>query len=153
MDELPIPAEPPTPMSQQSIAAVPAGPNREIVLSRLYANFYCDAEPSLRARTLECLLRPISPLALVAVAAGAFSPFLHREQWGRLSVPIEVAMRFSSEQIFELARFVDQFQPEAFSQVAGLLVDNPVCLSTLTATLLLTAVRLWIPTRRPEATR
>lgn len=154
MEELLLPAHHlPTPTSRQAIAAVPAGPAREIALSRLYADFYRDAEPSLRARTLECLLRPISPLGLVAVAAGAFSAFLHRESWGRLSVPIEDAMRFSSEQIFELARFVDQLQPDAFRQVASLLVANPVCLRTLTGSLLLTAVRLWIPARQPAPDR
>jgi hypothetical protein len=67
------------------LAAVPTGEVREIVLSKLVSEVYGEAEPSLRARLLGCLLRPVRPLGLVAVAAGAFSGFLHREHSNRCS--------------------------------------------------------------------
>jgi hypothetical protein len=137
-------AGPTSPMSDESFAVVPVGEAREIMLSKLVADVYGEAEPSLRARLLECLLKPVRPLGLVAVAAGAFSAFLHREHWSRLSVPIEDAVRFTSDQVFELARFVEQVQPEALRQVASVMADNPVCLQTLSGSLLLMALRLWM---------
>lgn len=132
--------------TDEALIAVPAGEARERVLSQLLSEVYQESAPPLRARLLECLLKPMRPLGLVAVAAGAFGGFLHRESWGRLSVSIDDALRYSADQVFELARYVEQFQPEALHQVAGLMADNPVCLNTLSGTLLLMALRLWLPT-------
>lgn len=131
------------------LAAVPAGEARERLLSQLVSQVYSESPPPLRARLLECLLRPMRPLGLAAVAAGAFGIFLHRERWNGLTVSIDDALRFSADQVFELAHFVDQVRPEAFGAVASLMTENPVCLSTLSGTLLLLALSLWTP--RPPA--
>ena len=135
----------PLPTDDGALAAVPVGEAREIMLSQLVAEVYRESEPRLRARLLECLLKPVRPLGLVAVAAGGFSAFLHRESWSRLSVSLDDAVRFTSDQVFELARFVEQVQPEAFQQIAGLMADNPVSVKTLSGTVLLMALRLWRP--------
>ncbi len=120
------------------------------MLSRLVADVWGESPPPLRARLLECLLRPMRPLGLVAVAAGAFSAFVHRESWDHLRVPLDDAVRFTSDQIFELARFVEQVRPEAFWQLANVMAENGACFETLSATLLLLALRLWVP---PAAAR
>lgn len=133
-----------------ALAAVPAGDARERLLSQLVCEVYAESSAPLRARVLECLLRPVGPLGLVAVAAGAFGSFLHRESWGRLSVSFEDTLRFSSDQVFELTRFVDQVRPEALGQLAGLMAENPVCLTTLSGSLLLIALRLWVPATSPD---
>lgn len=140
--EIALPELAPT---DEVLAAVPAGEARELVLSQLLSDVYLESAPPLRARLLECMLKPIRPLGLVAVAAGAFGGFLHRESWGSLSISIEEAVRYSADQVFELARYVEQFQPEAFQQVAGMLADNPVCLKTLSGALLLMALRVCLP--------
>ncbi|WP_442975462.1 hypothetical protein, partial [Salmonella enterica] len=62
------------------------------------------------------------------------------------NVPMDEAVRFTSAQIFELARFVDQVQPEAFRQIAAAMAENPACLKTLSGSLLLLALRRWMPT-------
>ncbi len=145
-------ARPPTfAFDAGALAAFPAGDARERLLSQLVCEVYAESPPPLRARVLECLLRPVGPLGLVAVAAGAFGSFLHRESWGRLSVSFEDTLRFSSDQVFELARFVDQFRPEALGQLASLMAENPVCLTTLSGSLLLVALRLWVPAASPDA--
>jgi hypothetical protein len=133
----------------KSLAAVPAGEARERLLSQLVSAVYRESPLPLRARLLECLLRPLRPLGLVAVAAGAFGSFLHRESWGRLTVSLDDAVRFSADQVFELAHYVDQVRPEAFAQVAALLTENPVCLTTLSGSLLLLALRTWLPDGTP----
>ena len=81
--------------------------------SRLISRLYVAANRPLRAKLLACLLRPLSPLGLVAIAAGAFGGFLHRSDAGGLRIAIDDVSRFSSEQIGELARFVEQVSPEA----------------------------------------
>ena len=130
----------------EAMAQVPAGEARERVLSQLLCDVYRESAPPLRARLLECLLRPVRPLGLVAVAAGAFGGFVHRETWSGLSISVDDALRYSADQVFELARYVGQLQPEVLQQVAGLMADNPMCLQTLSASLFVMALRLWSPT-------
>jgi hypothetical protein len=97
---------------------------------RMVARLYTCADRSLRVRLLECLLRPLSPLGLVAVAAGAFAGLLHSDG---IKVAVDEAMRFSGEQIAELARFVEQVEPNALEQFAALSARNQVALTTFSA--------------------
>lgn len=145
MDPMHDAAEPAHPHDRNALAAIPAGDARERMLSHLVSDVYREAPPALRARVLECLLRPVGPLALAAVAAGAFGSFLHRENWGRLHVSIDDALRFSSDQIFELTRFVDQARPEALGQLTSLMTENPLSMASLSGSLLLLALRMWVP--------
>jgi hypothetical protein len=129
----------------ETLAAVPSGDARTEALSRWVAEVYVAAALPVRARLLECLLKPLRPLALAAVAAGAFGAFLHRESWGRISVSIDDALRYSADQVFELARYVEQFQPDTFQAVERLLASNPACVNTLSGSLLLVALHRWLP--------
>lgn len=129
------------------IETIPAGEARQVLLSQLVSDVYQEAAPPLRAKLLECLIRPLPPLGLVAVAAGAFGAFLHREHWGQVSVSIDDALHFSAQQIFELAKFVDQFEPEALHQITTLMTENPSYPMTLSGSLLLLALGLWLPKR------
>lgn len=126
---------------------IPAGEAREALLSQLVSDVYQEAPPTLRAKLLECLICPLPPLGLVAVAAGAFGGFLHRERWGQVNVTIEDALRFSAQQVFELANFVGQFEPEALRQMTALMTENPNYQMTLSGSLLLLALGLWQPKR------
>ena len=91
---------------------------------RLVARLYGAASPLLRSRLLACLVRPLGPLALAAVAAGAFTTLLSRGGAGGLSIAVGDVARFSKEQVAELARFVEQVQPEALLQAAQLVADH-----------------------------
>lgn len=79
-----------------TLATLPAGDARDLVLSKRLSEVYQDAAPPLRAKLPECLLQPMRPLRRVAVAAGAFGSVLHRENWGRMSVSIEESVRYSA---------------------------------------------------------
>ena len=116
------PDEPPLPdllLPSEAMAQVPAGQARKLVLSQLLSDVYRASAPPLRARLLECLLRPVRPLGLVAVAAGAFGSLVHRETWSGLSISVDDALRYSADQVFELARYVGQLQ-----QVLNVLRDE-----------------------------
>ena len=91
---------------------------------------YACADRPLRVQMLACLLRPLSPLGLAAVAAGAFASLLHRDG---VSVAIDEVTRFSGEQIAELAHFVEQVEPNALEQFATLSVNNPAAFTTFGA--------------------
>jgi hypothetical protein len=90
-------------------------PVTQRALPELIADAYHRAAAPVRRRLLECLLRPVGPLALAAIASGAFSAFLHRR------VALEDVGRITAEQLVELARFVDQVNPEVLQQVLSML--------------------------------
>jgi hypothetical protein len=69
----------------------------------------------LRRKLLECLPRPVGSLALAAVASGAFSAFLLRR------VTLEDVARITADQTAELARFVDQCNPDVLQQILSML--------------------------------
>lgn len=116
---------------------------RRVQSARLITRLYTGADASLRARMLACLLRPLSPLGIVAVAAGAFAGFVHRGgDSDSLRVALEDVGRYSNEQIFELARFVEQVSPDALQQVANLIADNPVGIAAFSASVAMLLLRL-----------
>lgn len=112
--------------------------------ARLVSRLYVAASSPQRASMLACLLRPLSTLGLAAVASGAFAGLLRigidRGSW----VGIDEASRYSKDQIFELARFVEQVSPDALQQLANLVAENPMgmaAFSTAAAMLLVRALR------------
>jgi hypothetical protein len=119
---------------------------------RLVARLYAAADQSLRSRMLACLLRPLGTLGLVAIASGAFASLLARVTPFGVTVALEDAARFSRDQVFELARFVEQVNPEALQQITGLFNDNPIGLAAFSAAALTLLARAVQP-RRDAASR
>ncbi len=114
----------------------------------LIAQLYKSAAAPVRARLLECLLQPVGPLALVAIAAGAFGEFLHRRTGGRrLAISLDDVARISAEQMLELARYIEQLDPATFQQIPSLLADHPVGMAGLSGSVLLLALQAW---RKPR---
>ena len=112
--------------------------------ARLASRLYAGAGAVQRSRIVVTLLRPLGPLALVAVASGAFAGLLDRVSALGTTLPIDELANFTRDQVFELARFVEQVSPDALQQVAGAVGDNPFGVSTLgaaAAVLLANAVR------------
>jgi hypothetical protein len=112
-------------------------------IPELIAEVYRTATSPLRARLLECLLQPIGPLGLVAIAAGAFGEFLRRGNYARLAISPEDASRVSADQMLELARYVEQCNPETFQKIASVLAERPVGIAGLAGSLLLIALQAW----------
>lgn len=117
------------PAAAQPVADLHAAP----LAPRLVARLYTGANQPLRARMLACLLRPLGPLGLVAIASGAFASFLARAMPTGVAVALGDAARYSSEQVFELARFAEQVNPDTLQQLAGLFNDNPVGMAAFSA--------------------
>lgn len=113
-------------------------------VTRLASRLYLVSGAPMRAKMLDCLLRPLGSLGLVAVASGAFANLLQRGSDRSASIPFDDLGRYSKDQINELVRFVEQVSPEALQQLGNLVVDSPMgaaAVGASVAMLLLTALR------------
>lgn len=119
--------------------------------ARLVSRIYRYASAPLRAEMLACLLRPLGTLSLVGVASGAFATLLQRDGAALPTIPLEMAARYSSEQILELAIFVHEVNPGALEQLTALLSVGATGAVALSASaLVLLSRRLGLtPARTP----
>jgi hypothetical protein len=117
-------------------------------IPELVSEVYDQAPVPLRAKLLECLLRPVGPLALVAIAAGAFNRFLYRLSGDAIPVSIEDAARISSGHVLELARYVEQCSPHVLLRIGSLISSSPMGVATMSGSALLFALSVWRQ-RRP----
>jgi hypothetical protein len=118
--------------------------------ARLVSRLYATASTPLRVGMLSCLLRPLNTLCLAAVASGAFASFLHRGGGHGARVMLEDAGRYSSDQIFELARFVEQVSPDALQQLGSLISANPVETAAFSVSAALLLLRYLQRTAAPQ---
>ena len=112
-------------------------------LAPLVVDLYGKAPPPQRLRMLNGLLEAVGPLALVTIGAGAFARLLPTDRWHVAHATLDDAMRLTTAQVFDLARYVEQKSPEAFAQLPRLLSDSPLWVSSLSGALLLLALRAW----------
>ena len=126
----------------------------EVAAARLVSRIYRYANAPLRAEMLACLLRPLGTLSLVAVASGAFATLLQRDNGAALvSIPLEMAARYSSEQILELTLFVHEVNPSALGQLTALLSVGATGAVALSASALVLLSRRLGLAPAPTATR
>ena len=107
----------------------------------LVAALYDEAPAPLRQRLLNHLLGPVGPLALVAVAAGAFARLLPSGRWSSVQVQLDDVLNIGPDQVLALASYVEQKSPELLWRLPEILAASPVMLSTLSGALLLVALR------------
>jgi hypothetical protein len=110
--------------------------------ARLVARLYAGMNTFHRSRLLMQLLRPLGPLASAAVASGAFAGVVSRGMGQSAAAAFDDLARFSSDQVFELARFVEQVSPEALRRIASAVSAHPPGASALTAAAALLLLRL-----------
>jgi len=114
---------------------------REVPAARLVSRLFHVARPPLRARLLACLLQPLGPLAVAGVAAGAFGRFAFSGGAERTRAAMDDMLRVSSDQVLELAHFVEQVSPEALQEFARLLAENPVGMAAFSTSAVLLLMR------------
>lgn len=112
-----------------------------VAAPRLVARLYAAAGVPLRARLLACLMRPLGTLAVAGIAAGAFAGFLYRRDAASMTVDLEDAARVSTAQVLELARFVEQVDPQALQHFAGLVSGSTLGLATFSSAALVLLYR------------
>jgi hypothetical protein len=119
---------------------------------RLMSRLYRTAAEPLRARMLRCLIRPLGPLGLAAIASGAFADVLRRGGERSLDIPLDSLGRYSNDQVVELVQFVQQVSPEAIQQVTSLLSDTPMGSVAFTAAAAMLLARLVMGSEPMKAT-
>jgi hypothetical protein len=109
-------------------------------LAPLVADFYRDASPPVRYRLLKAMLRPVGPLALAALAAGAFARFLPDRPHKPAQLQADGVAAIEAAQVFELAHYVEQKAPELLADLPNLLGDDAVWQTTASGPLLARAL-------------
>jgi len=112
-------------------------------IPELVSEVYRKSAGPMRAKLLECLLRPVGPLALVTIATGAFSHLLHRLTREASPVSLDEASRISSEHVLELARYVEQSSPQELLRIGSLIAASPLAMASLSGSALLLALGTW----------
>ncbi len=132
-DEIPRPLGAPAPRDNARCSGTP--------ISRLVARLYASAGNPLRVRLLRCLMRPLGPLGAAGVAGGAFAVFLNRQGDSEPVIGLDAVSRVSAGQVYELARFVEQVDPQALEQFARLASSSPLAVATFSASVLVLLFR------------
>ncbi len=116
-------------------------------IPELVSEIYGKSPAPLRTKLLECLLRPVGPLALVTIATGAFSHLLYRLTHEASPISLDEAARISSEHVLELARYVEQCSPDELLRIGSLLAANSVGVATVSGSAFLLALSAWRASR------
>lgn len=112
-------------------------------LAPLVAEFYAEAPAPVRVSLLRELLRPVGPLALVAIGAGAFARLLPATRWQGAEVTPELAQGIGADQVLELALYVQQKSPELLSRLPDVVGSPQVWMASVSGALLLMTLRAW----------
>ena len=119
-------------------APAPSGvvePNTSV--PQLIGQVYESAPPSLRARMLEHLMRPLGILSLMAVANGVFAGIRLRRPSIDPMVAIEDTSAVQPNDVVKLADWVQQVSVEALDGLTQLLAASPVLTRSTAAVVLL----------------
>jgi len=133
-------------MAMNTIHTTPPGdalaaPGAAASVPVLVAALYDEAPAPLRQRLLNHLLRPVGPLALAVLAAGAFARLLPQDRWNSVQVQLDDVLNIRPDQVLALASYVEQKSPELLWRLPEILASSPVMLGTLSGALLLVALR------------
>ena len=100
----------------------------------IVASAFSVADPPVRARVLTRLLKAVGPMALAVLGGGAFASYVQQARWSGLSVSLADAARTSSHQVYELALYVQQSNPEVARQILAVLSRDVATMTAMGAT-------------------
>jgi hypothetical protein len=89
----------------------------------------------MRARMLGRLLASVGPLALTVVGGGAFAKYVAHARWQEIPISIDDAARATSGQIYEIVRYVEQSDPQLYSQLLNVLARDTATITALGASI------------------
>ncbi|MEY4099960.1 MAG: hypothetical protein RL300_1131 [Pseudomonadota bacterium] len=127
MNRLPAHTEPATPGIVEPNISVPC----------LIGQVYDSVPPSLRARMLEHLMRPLGILSLMTIANGVFASIRMRNPASDPTVGLEDAAIIQTGDVVKLADWVQQVSVEAIDGLAQLLLASPALTRSAAAAALL----------------
>ena len=129
-----------TPIEDNPVGKLPADAAERLakeegrLVPAIVARAFIAAGVGLRVKILSRMLRAVGPLALAVVAGGVFARYVQQARWSALSVSISDAARVTSAQIYELATYVQQSNPEVTRQILNVLSRDVSTMTALGAT-------------------
>lgn len=96
------------------------------IVPELIASVYVEAPPAQKRQLLETLLRPLSLLALVALAGGKFARIRLRNGEVRSPIAVEDAQKVSANEVAALVRYVQQANEEVVEVLVKQLRSLPL---------------------------
>ena len=139
--KLPRSSASPDPLVHARSGALPA--REPASLPALVASVFTRARLVLRARMLRRLLLPVGPLALTVIAGGVFTKYVAQARWSRLSVSLDDAARVTTNQVFELVRYVEQSNPAVLQQVMAVVARDATTMAALSASVAAFVLERW----------
>ena len=100
----------------------------------IVARAFSAAGVGLRAKVLSRLLSSVGPLALTVVGGGVFAKYVQQARWSALSVSFSDAARVTSKQIYDLAMYVQQSNPDVTRQILNAFSRDVTTMTALGAT-------------------
>ena len=88
-----------------------------------------------RARLLGRLLGSVGPLALAVVGGGAFAKYLGNARWSEVPISFEDAARATSNQVYDLVRYVQQSNPHLVDRLLSALSQDGMTMTALGASI------------------
>ncbi len=123
MDEIDDPLASPLAADTRQPGVVVRGAPRQDIPA-LVSDLYAEASEPVRAKLLEHLLQPVGPLAMIAIAAGAFRRFVYRLRRNATPIPVQDTATITSHHVLQLARYIDQSSPSALRHVVSLISNR-----------------------------
>jgi len=102
-------------------------------LPAIVASAFTRLHLAHRVRVLRRLLLPVGPMALTVLGGGVFAKYAAQARWPRMSISLEDAARVTSNQVFELVRYVEQSNPSVLQQVLVVLSRDATTMAAVGA--------------------
>ena len=100
-------------------------------LADIVASAFTRLRIAERARVLRCLLQPVGPMALAVLGGGAFAKYIAQARLPGMSISLDDAARITSNQVYELVRYIEQSNPLAMQQVLTVLTRDATTMAAL----------------------
>jgi len=110
-------------------------------IAAIVASAFGKFDIALRARLLSRLLGSVGPLALAVVGGGVFAKYLRHARWSEIPVTLEDAARATSNQVYDLVRYVEQSNPHVIDALLAALVRDGVTMTAVGASIAAVAVK------------
>lgn len=118
----------------------------------IVASAFGKLDPKRRAGLLGRLLGSVGPLALAVIGGGVFAKFLPNARMPAIQVSFEDAALATSSQVYELARYVEQSNPNLIEALMTSLLQDGMVLAALGASIAAIAIKQISGRRIPEVT-
>ena len=126
-----LPAPVPDPAAPSQTSDTQGAPS----LAAIVAATFNRLNLRMRARMLGRLLASVGPLALTVVGGGAFAKYVTHARWQEIPVSIDDAARATSGQIYDIVRYVEQSDPQLYSQLLNVLARDSATIAALGASI------------------